>query len=251
MGDNKKFYWLKLKDDFFKRHDIRIIEAMDNGKDYVLFYLKLLVESISHEGRLRFSDAIPYSEKMLATITDTNIDIVRVALKVFQEFKLVEILDDETLYMSEVTRMIGSESASTERVRQHREQKRALQCNTDVTTCNAESVTPKLQCNIEKERELDTEKEPELDKESRENSLSPSLSREELVDKYGEANVKKYETKFIAWQKKEKGRGALDMLSWIARWMSEDNVKPPKKASFNTDSLKERVMSSYKGGEND
>lgn len=41
------------------------------------------------------------------------------------------------------------------------------------------------------------------------------------------------------------------MLSWIARWMSEDNVKPPKKASFNTDSLKERVMSSYKGGEND
>ena len=41
MAD-KKYYWLKLKKDFFKRHDIQIIENMPNGKDYVLFYLKLL-----------------------------------------------------------------------------------------------------------------------------------------------------------------------------------------------------------------
>ena len=47
---NKKYYWLKLKKDFFKRHDIQIIENMPNGKDYVLFYLKLLVESVDHEG---------------------------------------------------------------------------------------------------------------------------------------------------------------------------------------------------------
>jgi hypothetical protein len=43
----KRYYWLKLKRDFFKRHDIKIIEAMPNGKDYVLFYLKLLVVGIN------------------------------------------------------------------------------------------------------------------------------------------------------------------------------------------------------------
>ena len=77
---SKKYYWLKLKKDFFKRHDIQIIESMPNGKDYVLFYLKLLCESIDHDGNLRFSETIPYSEQMLATITNTNIDIVRNAI---------------------------------------------------------------------------------------------------------------------------------------------------------------------------
>jgi len=60
MATNKKYFWLRLNKDFFKRHDIQIIEGMENGKDYVLFYLKLLTESISHEGELRFNDTIPY-----------------------------------------------------------------------------------------------------------------------------------------------------------------------------------------------
>ena len=63
--DKERYYWLKLKRDFFKRHDIRVIEDMPNGKEYVLFYLKLMVEAIDHEGALRFSDTIPYSESML------------------------------------------------------------------------------------------------------------------------------------------------------------------------------------------
>lgn len=85
----KKYYWLKLDKNFFKRHDIRIIEAMPNGKDYILFYLKLLVESVSHDGMLRFSDAIPYDENMLSTITNTNIDIVRAAIGVFTNLQMI------------------------------------------------------------------------------------------------------------------------------------------------------------------
>lgn len=110
MADSKKFYWLKLKRDFFKRHDIRIIEEMPNGKDYVLFYLKLLLESIDHEGSLRFSDTIPYNEQMLSVVTNTNVDIVRSAMKLFTELNLMEILDDQTIYMGEVQSMIGSET---------------------------------------------------------------------------------------------------------------------------------------------
>jgi predicted phage replisome organizer len=147
----KKYYWLKLKRDFFKRHDIQIIESMPNGKDYVLFYLKLMVESIDHEGALRFSQAIPYNEQMLSVITNTNIDVVRAALELFRSLGMVDILDDQTIYMSEVTRLIGSESGSAERVRKHRETK-ALQCNTDVTKSNTEKE-------IEKDKELETELE--------------------------------------------------------------------------------------------
>jgi len=140
MADGR-FYWLKLKRDFFKRHDIQIIESMPNGKDYVLFYLKLLVESIDHEGQLRFSETIPYNADMLATITNTNIDIVRTAMKVFAEFEMVEILEDKTIYMAEVQKMIGSaannDAANRKRRQREREKERALlTCDTSVTKCH-------------------------------------------------------------------------------------------------------------------
>ena len=156
MADGKKFYWLKLRRDFFKRHDIRIVEEMPNGKDYVLFYLKLLLESIDHEGSLRFSDTIPYNENMLSVITNTNIDIVRAAMKLFTELNLVDIFDDQTIYMNEVQKMIGSESESANRVRRFRENQKALLCNGDVTKCNTEI---ELQKEIYKDIEIDRKNE--------------------------------------------------------------------------------------------
>lgn len=114
---DKRYYWLKLKRDFFKRHDIRIIENMPNGKDYILFYLKLLCESVDHDGKLRFSDEIPYNEEMLATITDTNVDVVRQAIKIFASLNFMELMDDGTYYMSKVSEMIGSETYWAERKR--------------------------------------------------------------------------------------------------------------------------------------
>ena len=155
----KKFYWLKLKRDFFKRHDIRIIEEMPNGKDYVLFYLKLLLESIDHEGSLRFSDTIPYNEQMLSVVTNTNVDIVRSAMKLFIELQLIEIFDDQTIFMGEVEKLIGSESESAERVRRFRQNQKALLSNGDVQNCNTE---------IEKEEEKEINKElyREIDREN-------------------------------------------------------------------------------------
>lgn len=154
----KKYYWLKLKRDFFKRHDIRIIEAMPNGKDYILFYLKLLLESIDHEGNLRFSDTIPYNEQMLSVITNTNIDVVRSAMDIFRELNMIEVLNDQTIYMSEVDKLIGSETKGAERVRKHRENQKLLQCNTDVTLSN-ETVTQSksIEKEIEKELEQDVD----------------------------------------------------------------------------------------------
>lgn len=123
-----KFYWLKLKRDFFKRHDIRIIESMPNGKDYILFYLKLLCESVDHEGSLRFNDRIPYNEDMLSTITSTNVDTVRSAIKVFTELQMMEIMDDGTYFMSEVQNMIGSaaDNGNANRQRRFREKQKQL-----------------------------------------------------------------------------------------------------------------------------
>ena len=177
MAEGKKFYWLKLRRDFFKRHDIRIIEEMPNGKDYVLFYLKLLLESIDHEGSLRFSDTIPYNENMLSVVTNTNVDIVRSAMKLFTELNLMEVFDDETIYMAEVNNMIGSESWSAQRVRRFREKQQALQCNTDVTSCNEEiEEEPDLDTDLDLETKKDKDKEISLYQSSEETFGKPDFS---------------------------------------------------------------------------
>lgn len=156
MADSKKYYWLKLKRDFFKRHDIRIIEEMPNGKDYILFYLKLLLESIDHEGTLRFSDAIPYNEQMLSVVTNTNIDIVRSAMKIFTELNMMDVLDDGTFFMSEVNKMIGSETEWARKKRLYRKQQGLLEERTS-------KGQKRTMSDKSKSIELEKEKESELD----------------------------------------------------------------------------------------
>jgi predicted phage replisome organizer len=148
---DQKYYWLKLKKDFFKRHDIRILESKPNGKDYILFYLKLLCESVDHNGNLRFSESIPYDLEMLSVITNTNIDTVRTAIDIFAELKLIEILDNGTYYMSEVKKMMGSETYWAERKRIQRQQNNLLETN-DIGQC---PTCPSKSIDIDKDIELD------------------------------------------------------------------------------------------------
>lgn len=119
----KRYYWLKLNENFFEREEIKIIENMANGKDYIIFYLKLLLKSIKSEGRLLFRDVIPYTPDMLSAITGTDVDTVKIATDLFIKLELMEVWDDGTLFMKEIQNMIGSETDVARRVRKHRERK--------------------------------------------------------------------------------------------------------------------------------
>ena len=152
--DKERYYWLKLHRDFFKRHDITVIEDMPNGKDYVLFYLKLMLESIDHEGALRFSDTIPYSETMLASVTRTNVDVVRSALKILKELGMVEVFDDKTLFMTEVAKLLDSETYSAKR---KREQRNGI----------SGDIVPRLSPGCPQEKEIDIEIDKEEEEDAR------------------------------------------------------------------------------------
>ena len=188
---DSKYYWLKLKRDFFKRHDIRIVEGMPNGKEYILFYLKLLCESVDHEGSLRFSDQIPYNEDMLAIITNTNVDIVRSAVKVFTELKMMEILDDGTIFMSEVEGMIGSASNTdnANRQRRFRERQKALELTENdgiacipVTEALRERYASVTKSNESKSKSKSIEKEIDINSADSETKKSKfSEETEEII----------------------------------------------------------------------
>ena len=122
MSDGK-YYWLKLKRDFFKRHDIHILNGMEYGREVVLFYIKLMLESIDHEGELRFSERLPYSNSMLANLTDTPESIVDTSMEVLQDFKLIEIDENGTIILPKVMEMIGFETDWAKKKREYRTQK--------------------------------------------------------------------------------------------------------------------------------
>lgn len=116
----QKYYWLKLKRDFFRRNEIEVVKAMPSGTEYVLFYLELLLLSLENNGELRITETIPYSDSMLASVTHTDIEIVRGAVTTFTKLGMMEMLDDGTLFMKEVESMTGSETVWAERKRIYR-----------------------------------------------------------------------------------------------------------------------------------
>lgn len=161
----KKYYWLKLPRNFFGKHYIKILRAKENGELLVLFYMWMLTEAIDHEGRLRYSEDIPYDDEMLAEASGFALHIVTQALQQFTKLQLVITESDGTLFMPKSIEMIGSESASAQRVREYRERKNSkekkpetvenTESNDNVTKCNADVQ----KSNIEKELEKELEKE--------------------------------------------------------------------------------------------
>jgi predicted phage replisome organizer len=166
MAESKKYYWLKLKRDFFKRHDIRIIKKLPKGKECALFYLELMLESIDHEGQLRFSEEIPYDYEMLAAVTDTELEIVELAFDYLIKFKMVKFDEDKTIILPGVQQLIGSavdnDAANRQRRSRERKKQAAAQCVTNVT----ENVTPCVtKDNESKRKRIEKDKDKELDKE--------------------------------------------------------------------------------------
>ena len=99
MADNKKYYYLRLVDNFYDRDEMIMLESMPDGYMYSNILLKLYLRSLKNEGKLLFNDRIPYNSTMLANITRFPVGVIEKALKIFLELGLIEILDNGAIYM--------------------------------------------------------------------------------------------------------------------------------------------------------
>lgn len=150
MSDNKKYYWLKLKENFFDEKTTKFLRRLPDGDKLVITYLKMQLKSLKADGLLKYDRLMPSCEEELALILDEDVNIVKFTIQALLQSNVIEILDDNSIYMIAMQELIGKESQSAERVRRFRENKKlALQCNTNVPMCNTE---------IEKEIELELEK---------------------------------------------------------------------------------------------
>lgn len=159
MSDNRKYYYLKLKENYFDDDSIVLLESMQDGVLYSNILLKLYLKSLKHGGRLQLDEDIPYTAQMIATITRQQIGTVERALQIFLKLGLVEVLDSGTFYMSNIELLIGQSSTEAERKRAARLQNKALSALRTSGGHLSDIRPPEIE--LEKEIEIEKEREGE------------------------------------------------------------------------------------------
>ena len=156
MADNRKYYYLKLKENYFDEDAIVLLESMQDGILYSNILLKLYLKSLKNGGKLQLDENIPYTAQMIATITRQQIGTVERALQIFLKLGLVEQLQNGALYMSNIELLIGQSSTEGERKRRARMEIQKALPKASVDKCppyQADICPPEIE--IEKEREGD------------------------------------------------------------------------------------------------
>ena len=120
MSDNRKYYYLKLKENFYNSETMVILESMQDGLLYSNLLLKMYLMSLKSGGILMLNDHLPHTPQTIATFTRHQVGTVERALKVFLEFGLVEILTDGAYYMTDIQLLIGQSSTEGERKKKER-----------------------------------------------------------------------------------------------------------------------------------
>ena len=151
MSDNRKYYYLKLKENYFDDDSIVLLESMQDGVLYSNILLKLYLKSLKHGGRLQLDEDIPYTAQMIATITRQQIGTVERALQIFLKLGLVEVLDSGTFYMSNIELLIGQSSTEAERKRAARLQNKALSAPRTNGGHLSDIRPPEIEIELEKE----------------------------------------------------------------------------------------------------
>ena len=166
MSDNKKYYYLRLKDNFFDSDELKILESMKDGYLYSNILLKLYLRSLKNDGKLVVNDRIPYNAEMLASVTGHQVGTIKQALSMFKELGLIDILENGAIYMLDIQNFIGKGSTEADRQRLYdrrisdeRKQKKLTQSRNFEEIL--EKSTPEIEIELEKEIKIEKEREGE------------------------------------------------------------------------------------------
>ena len=151
----KRYYWLKLPDDFFRQKPIKKLRRIAGGDTYTIIYLKMLLVSLKNEGKLFFDGVEENFTEEVALELDEEEENVKVTVQFLMAQGLLQLIDESEYELTECSRMVGSESASAERMRRLRD-KKTSQCDI--------GVTQQLHLSdVEKEKEIEIDKDKEIE----------------------------------------------------------------------------------------
>jgi len=175
MSDNKKYYYMRVKENFYETEDMVILQSMDNGYLYSYILMKLYLRSLKNEGKLMFNNKIPFNSEMLAQVTRHSVGVVEKAMCLFKELSLVEMLDNGAIFMSEIQNFIGEGSTEADRVREYRKRIDTEKTLSIEKCTNVQQMYDKCTPEIEIEKELDLELKTEIELETEKKKISYQL----------------------------------------------------------------------------
>ena len=106
---------MRLKENFFETDSMMLLEGMPDGIIYSNILLKMYLRSLKCNGKLLLNEYIPYNAQMIATITRQQVGTVEKALTIFEQLGLIDVLDNGTIYMSDIELMVGKTSTEADR----------------------------------------------------------------------------------------------------------------------------------------
>lgn len=115
MSENRKYYFLKLKEDFFEQDTIVLLESLKDGILYSNILMKMYLKSLQFNGFLKVNEHLSLTTEMIATLTRHEVGTVERAVKIFLELGLAETTDTGTIYMSQIETLVGKSSTEGER----------------------------------------------------------------------------------------------------------------------------------------
>lgn len=162
MSDNQKYYYMRLKENFFDSDSMILLESLQDGYIYSNILLKLYLRSLKDEGRLMLNGRIPYNAQMLASITRTQVGTIEKAISIFKELGLIEILDSGAIYMLDIQDYIGKSSTEGDRKRAYRDRisKEAIKLDKCPDKCLdkcTDICTPEIEIELDIEKEIEKE----------------------------------------------------------------------------------------------
>ncbi|WP_455938750.1 phage replisome organizer N-terminal domain-containing protein [Gemella morbillorum] len=243
----KKFYWLKLKDNFFQQKEIKKLRKIAGGDTYTIIYLKLQLLSLENEGVLVYEGVEKDFAEQLSYEIDEDRDNIEITLQFMNANKLIEELEENTFFLPKINECIGKESESAERMRRMRARQKEIK-DKNVTLlrsgdeCDVTSVT----CDTEKEKELEKKLDIEKDKKEKKKTKKEPTQTEidEVVNAYtSNEELKATLIEFVKFRKSIKRvmtTRALELLiKKLDKLSNDDNTK--------IEILNESIMNGWNG----
>ena len=163
MADEKRYYWLKLKDDFFQSRKMKKLRKVAGGDTYTIIYLKLQLLSINNDGVIEFEGTDEDIFHQLSLDIDEEIDDIKMTVAFCTANDLIEVQQDD-LFLSDVPKLIGSETQAARRMRRKRaKDSKAIEGGTNGN--NVQTLRNNVTEGRNNVRSCYTEKEIDIDKD--------------------------------------------------------------------------------------
>lgn len=133
----KRYYYVKLDENFLDDVNIRRLRGIAGGSEYVICYLKLILRTIRTGGMIEIIEGADMVDE-IALLINEPIKNVKFTLKYLKKYGLIQI-HEMILNVNYSMENVGSEADSTRRVKEYRRRQRALHCNAlcnEVVTIN-------------------------------------------------------------------------------------------------------------------